>query len=252
MQPVARDVRTALQPRHEPTFFIRNRPALGFGFARRLARPPAITAQLAVESFRSKPSLTKSLWRPDARGYSSRRERQATAFFLDCCLGTARESNPASIFGNRPNFPSCAFTAGIIAAQWSKGGTGTLGSGSLTGAATDAVRRRLHKRVPGAITGFTFRATHCRRAAQGRIKQDKQCDGTDTNPHAANQHGCSYQKAPLPIGQPPPAVAQTSRDCDGVHCRHSVPIHDLSAELLLTTVHLSAPPFRWCSTQRRA
>jgi len=39
-----------------------------------------------------------------------------------------------------------------------------------------------------------------------RIKQDKQRDGTDTNPHAANQHGCNYQKAPLPLGQPPPAV----------------------------------------------
>jgi len=64
-----------------------------------------------------------------------------------------------------------------------------------------------------------------------RIKQDKQRDGTDTNPHAANQHGCNYQKAPLPLGQPPPAVAQTWRDCDGVQCRHSVPIHDLSDRL---------------------
>ena len=158
---------------------------------------------------------------------------------------------PASIFGNRPNFPSGALTAGIIAAQWSKGRTGTSGSGSLTGAATDAVRRRLHERVPGAITGFTFGATHCRRAAQGRIKQDKRCDGSDTNPHAANQYGYNYQKAPLPLGQPPPAVPPAWSDCDSIHRRHSVPIHDLSEELPLTTVQLSAPPFRCCSTQRR-
>ena len=149
------------------------------------------------------------------------------------------------------NFPSGALTAGIIATQWSKGRTGTSGSGSLTGAATDAVRGRLHERVPGAITGFMFRATPCRRAAQGRIKQDKQCNGTDTNPHAANQHGCNYHKAPLPLGQPPPAVPPAWSDCDSIHRRHSVPIHDLSEELPLTTVQLSAPPFRCCSTQRR-
>ena len=157
---------------------------------------------------------------------------------------------PASIFGNSTKLLRRG-AYGIIATQWSKGRTGTSGSGSLTGAATDAVRRRLHERVPGAITGFMLRATPCRRAAQGRIKQDKQCNGTDTNPHAANQHGCNYQKAPLPLGQPPPAVPPTWSDCDSIHRRHSVPIHDLSEELPLTTVQLSAPPFRCCSTQRR-
>lgn len=35
---------------------------------------------------------------------------------------------PASIFGNRPNFPPGALTAGIIATQWSKGRTGACGN----------------------------------------------------------------------------------------------------------------------------
>jgi len=122
---------------------------------------------------------------------------------------------------------------------------------SLTGAVADAVRRR-HERVPRrAITGPTLRATHSWRAAQGRIKQDHQHDGTDADPRAANQHGHNYQKAPLPLGQPPPALPHTLSTCDSDHRHHSVPIHDPSAELPLTTVHVSALPFRCCSTHRR-
>ena len=124
--------------------------------------------------------------------------------------------------------------------------------GRLTVDITGAIRRRLQEPTQRrAIPGRRFRATHSWWAAQRRIKQDQQHDATDADPRPANQHGHNYQTPPLPLAEPPPALPHTVNTCDGVHRRHFVPIHDSSAESPLTVVHVSALPFRCCSTHRR-
>lgn len=166
---------------------------------------------------------------------------------------TARESNThGSLAIEGP--PTGILTARMSQKLGAKEGLGLRKSlGCLTVTATNfTIRCRLHERSPpGAIIGLGFRASHGWRASQGRIAQHKHSNGADADPRGPNQHGHDNQETPLPVCQPQPARAQKVKNCDGFHGHHSVPIHELSTVLPLTTVHVSAPPFRCCSTQRR-
>ena len=167
---------------------------------------------------------------------------------------TARESNQPRTLAIDRTSPEGPLRSGLSQRSGAKEGLEFGLSGRLTTAVTDRTSGcRLHECTPhrAIIGGLAFPATHSWRTARVRIGQSKKDDGPNSDPSNSKQHSPHHQETPRPPSQASPSLVQDRQNRAGVHECYSVRIHDPCVELPAMTVHVSAPPLRCCSTQRR-